>query len=79
MFSILIFSKALKLHFFLKQPWTTNNKNSSNAFPFIRGTYIKNPKYRIIVKKSFNYTHQNQVTYKNFVSFLCHVNHGKLC
>jgi hypothetical protein len=39
MFSILIFNKA--------QPWTTNNNNSSNAFSFNQGTYIKNPKSKI--------------------------------
>jgi DNA modification methylase len=47
MFLILIFNKALKLHLKKNQPWTTNKKNSSNAFSYNQGTYIKHPKFKI--------------------------------
>jgi hypothetical protein len=42
------------------QSWTKNNKNNSNAFSFNQGTYIKNPKYKSIVKKNLNDPHQNE-------------------
>jgi hypothetical protein len=47
MFSIFIFNKALKLHFKKIKPRTTNNNNSSHAFSFNKGIYIKDPKSKI--------------------------------
>jgi len=59
MLSTLSLKEALKRRNSQKSSWTTNNKNSSNSFSFNQGTYSKNPKYKIDVKKSFNDLHQN--------------------